>query len=56
MTVTPTADDRDCNPCTREVATSPTKLNRDERAQAACREPLLEPPSPCGRLTGEQRQ
>jgi hypothetical protein len=55
MTLTPTANDRDRNPCTRDVATSPTKLKRDERAQAACPDPLLEPPSPCGRLTGAQR-
>ena len=55
MTLTPTADDCDRNPCTHEVTTSPTKLNRDERTQAACRELLLEPPSPCRRLTGGER-
>ena len=55
MTPTPPANDRDRNPCTRDVTTSPTNLNRDQRAQEACRELLLEAPSPCGRLTGGRR-
>ena len=55
MTLTPTANDHDHNPRTRDVATSPTKLNCDQRTQAACPEPLLEAPSSCRRLTGGQR-